>query len=82
MSDHSHLTRDIQPMPDDVREALEQRGLTADYEARPAYQRNDYLAWIARAKRPETRRKRLEQMLDELARGGVYMNMPHHPSAG
>lgn len=69
-------------MPDDVREALEQRGLMAEYEARPAYQRNDYLGWMARAKREATRRKRLEQMLDELARGGVYMNMPHRPAAG
>jgi uncharacterized protein YdeI (YjbR/CyaY-like superfamily) len=69
-------------MPDDVREVLEQRGLMAEYEARPAYQRNDYLGWMARAKREATRRKRLEQMLDELARGDVYMNMPHRPAAG
>jgi uncharacterized protein YdeI (YjbR/CyaY-like superfamily) len=68
-------------MPTDVREALEQRGLMGEYEARPAYQRNDYLGWLAGAKRSETRQKRLEQMLDELARGGVYMNMPHRPSA-
>ncbi len=51
------------------------------YEARPAYQRNDYLGWITRAKRPETRSKRLHQMLDELAQGGVYMGMRHNPSA-
>jgi len=76
-----NLKRPLQPMPDDVRLALEQRGLVAAYEARPAYQRNDYLAWIALAKRPDTRAKRVEQMLDELARGGVYMNMPHRPSA-
>ncbi|HWO71967.1 MAG TPA: YdeI/OmpD-associated family protein [Dehalococcoidia bacterium] len=76
-----NLKRPLQPMPDDVRLALEQRGLVAAYEARPAYQRNDYLGWIALAKRPETRAKRIDQMLDELARGGVYMNMPHRPSA-
>jgi uncharacterized protein YdeI (YjbR/CyaY-like superfamily) len=51
------------------------------YEARPAYQRNDYLGWFTRAKLPETRRKRIDQMLDELAQGGVYMGMRHHPSA-
>jgi uncharacterized protein YdeI (YjbR/CyaY-like superfamily) len=78
---NSNLSRELQPMPDDIRQALERRALTAAYEARPAYQRNDYLAWIARAKRETTRTKRLEQMLDELARGGVYMNMPHRPSA-
>ena len=67
-------------MPDDVRKALIQRGLMAEYEARPAYQRNDYLAWLARARREPTRQKRLQQMLEELAAGGVYMNMPHRPS--
>lgn len=69
------LTRDLHPMPDEVRAALESRGLVAAYESRPAYQRNDYLGWIARAKRPETRERRLRQMLDELERGDVYMNM-------
>ena len=53
---------------------------SADYEARPFYQRNDYLAWIARAKREETRERRLAQMLDELEQGGVYMKMAHVPS--
>lgn len=62
-------------MPDAVRAALKQRGLTAAYDARPAYQRNDYLGWIAQAKREATRAKRLAQMLDELERGDVYMNM-------
>lgn len=69
------LARDINPMPDHIRRELQARGLTDAYRARPAYQRNDYLGWIARARREETRRKRLDQMLDELARGGVYMKM-------
>ena len=67
-------------MPDDVRDELEAAGLVDAYAARPFYQRNDYLAWIARAKRPETRQSRLAQMLDELARGGIYMKMDHPPS--
>ena len=62
-------------MPESVRAALKKRGLTAAYEARPDYQRNDYLGWIAEAKHEETKVKRLAQMLDELERGGVYMNM-------
>jgi len=45
------------------------------YEERPAYQQNDYLSWISRAKREETKMKRLNQMLDELERGDVYMKM-------
>jgi uncharacterized protein YdeI (YjbR/CyaY-like superfamily) len=67
-------------MPEDVRSELEERGLIGDYEARPFYQRNDYLGWIGRAKRPETREKRIVQMLDELERGGVYMKMDHPAS--
>ncbi len=72
--------RDRHPMPEFVRAALEDRDLLGEYDARPAYQRNDYLGWIARAKRPETIMKRLEQMLEELVVGGVYMGMDHPPS--
>lgn len=71
----SPLTRTRYEMPAYIREALESRGLLDAYNARPDYQKNDYLGWIGRAKRPETTEKRLNQMLDELERGGVYMNM-------
>jgi uncharacterized protein YdeI (YjbR/CyaY-like superfamily) len=67
-------------MPDDVRRALTESGLHADYDDRPAYQRNDYIGWIERSKRPSTRQKRTNQMLDELRTGGVYMGMVHAPS--
>jgi uncharacterized protein YdeI (YjbR/CyaY-like superfamily) len=49
------------------------------YRERPEYQQNDYLGWIARAKREETKDKRLAQMLDELEKGGVYMGMKWRP---
>lgn len=78
-ADSSRLTRDLQPMPDDVRAALEAHSVLDAYYARPAYQQNDYLGWMARAKRPETRTKRLNVMLEELARGDVYMNMRWNP---
>lgn len=68
-------------MPDDVAQALMDSGLRDAYDERPAYQRNDYLGWIARAARPETRARRVAQMLDELQKGGVYMGMVHAPSA-
>ena len=45
------LKRAIHEMPDDVRAAIEERGLMEAYRARPAYQQNDYLGWITRAKR-------------------------------
>jgi uncharacterized protein YdeI (YjbR/CyaY-like superfamily) len=62
-------------MPREVAEALTEAGLWDAYRARPPYQRNDYIGWITGAKRDETRRKRLEQMLEELQAGGRYMNM-------
>ena len=68
-------------MPDDVYQALVDEGLTEAYEDRPAYQQNDYVGWISRAKKAETRHKRLDQMIDELKNGGVYMKMDHPPSA-
>jgi uncharacterized protein YdeI (YjbR/CyaY-like superfamily) len=74
-SEASRLKRTIQEMPDFVAEALRARNLEGAYEARPPYQRNDYLGWIARAKTEATRRKRLEQMLRELEGGTLYMNM-------
>ncbi len=68
-------------MPEDIRRLLIEAELVDAYCERPYYQRNDYLGWIGRAKRPETRQKRIDQMLDELRRGGVYMKMEHPPSA-
>lgn len=67
-------------MPKYIESRLASSGVMDDYLARPFYQRNDYLGWIARAKRPETRSKRIAQMIDELRRGGVYMKMEHPPS--
>ncbi len=66
-------------MPESVEKALNQRGLMEAYRQRPAYQQNDYLGWINRAKRPATKQKRLEQMLDELERGNAYMKMEYRP---
>jgi hypothetical protein len=73
------LRRPLQAMPAFVRRALQERGLLAQYRQRPAYQRNDYLGWIGRAKLEGTRRKRLDQMLAELAAGDRYMKMAWRP---
>ena len=68
--------RERYPMPDAVRDALAAEGLDDAYGARPPYQRNDYLGWIASAKREATRARRLRRMLAELAEGRTYMGMP------
>jgi hypothetical protein len=69
------LKRIENEMPDFVRDALIARGLMDAYNARPLYQKNDYLGWIIRAKLDATKQKRLNQMLDELDCGGIYMKM-------
>ena len=67
-------------MPRFIRDALGEADLMAAYRDRPPYQQNDYIG-ITRAKRPETKEKRLAQMLDELAQGDRYMMMPYRAKA-
>ena len=75
------MSRQRYLMSDDVKQALEQAGVMPDYLERPDYQQNDYIGWIIRAKRDETRSKRIAQMLAELKQGGIYMKMKHPASA-
>ena len=67
-------------MPADIQRTLAKRRLMAAYRARPAYQQNDYIGWITRAWRDDTRQKRLARMLHELADGGLYRGTAHRPS--
>lgn len=76
------MRRPEHPMPEFVARALDAQDLRACYDARPWYQRNDYIGWINAAKREETKVRRLEQMLDELRTGDVYMKMAWRPRRG
>lgn len=71
------LTRTRHSMPGYIGEALAGRNLMEAYRARPDYQQNDYIGTlrVTRAKREETKQKRLSQMLEELESGKLYMNM-------
>ena len=80
-TDFSRLSRPVHPMPDYVKKALLQRGLLSGYRSRPPYQQNDYIGWINRVKKQQTKQNRLNQMLDELEQGDVYMKMPYRPRA-
>ena len=75
MSPALRLLRQREAMPDFVGVALDESGLRDKYNARPPYQRNDYLLWINKVKRDETKQKHLSQMLDQLEAGNVYMGM-------
>ena len=78
--DFSNLTRKIQPLPSYIEKALNDNDVFDDYVKRPAYQQNDYISWIERAKREDTKNKRLAQMIEELKVGGIYMKMEHKSS--
>ncbi|MEO6656470.1 MAG: YdeI/OmpD-associated family protein [Pyrinomonadaceae bacterium] len=71
--------RERHPMPDVILNALETVNLSEAYQSRPTYQQNDYIGWIISAKRKETQKARLTQMLDELRRGDIYMKMAYKP---
>lgn len=73
--DASRLTRPVHEIPGDVADALDRDALWEQYRARPPYQQNDYIGWITRGKREETRAKRLGVMLEELRAGDRYMGM-------
>jgi uncharacterized protein YdeI (YjbR/CyaY-like superfamily) len=75
----SRLKRPRYPMPHHIRKVLAEFELMDAYRSRPPYQQNDYIGWITRAKKDETREKRLKQMLEELRRGNVYMKMAYKP---
>jgi uncharacterized protein YdeI (YjbR/CyaY-like superfamily) len=66
-------------MPKFVCDALVETDLVDAYDERPADQQNDYIGWIMRAKRADTRDRRLIQMLDELGTGDRYMNVSYTP---
>lgn len=68
-----------QPMPGNIKAALQKRKLLEAFDARPAYQRDEYLKWVALAAGPAAKQKRLDQMLDELEKGGLFKGEPWTP---
>lgn len=70
-----------QPMPGNVKGALAKRKLMDAYRDRPQYQQDDYLKWIALAAGPTQKQARIDQMLDELEKGGVFKGEPWTPPA-
>ncbi len=78
-TDYSKLKRPRHPIPQFVMNALVANKLRDVYFERPAYQQNDYIGWITQAKQEKTKKKRLDQMLDELSGGRLYMKMKYQP---
>lgn len=68
------LARDVAPrtvaVPPELAAALAERpGLAARFEALAYTHRKEFARWVADAKRPETRRRRVAQTLEKLTEG-------------
>ena len=81
MARSSHPNNSPQPLPGNVRGALAKKNLMDAFRARPDYQQNGYLKWIATAAGPAAKQQRLDQMLDELQQGGRFQGEPWTPPA-
>jgi len=46
-------------MPEYIKQASEINGVVSDYESRPAYQQNDYIGWIERAKKQKSKKLKI-----------------------
>jgi len=60
----------------DVEKRLVKENLMFSYRSRYPYQCNDYLGWILKTKGPETRERRIAQMIEELRRGEQILRAP------
>ncbi|HEY1557651.1 MAG TPA: YdeI/OmpD-associated family protein [Kofleriaceae bacterium] len=81
MARSSHPNKSTQPMPGNVSGALAKKNLMDAFRARPDYQQNGYLKWIATAAGPAAKQQRLDQMLDELQQGGLFQGESWTPPA-
>ncbi len=63
------MTRDQDTVPADVRAALaHDRQAERIFDGLPASHRREYLEWVLDAKKPETRARRVEGMIERLTR--------------
>lgn len=72
------VPRSQKPLSDCLKARLIQEGQLENYNTRPRYQRTDYISWIEKAVRTETREKRISQMIEELRNGDAYMGMVYN----
>lgn len=64
------------PVPAPIRARLKKEGLWPRFEVLVFSYRRGYMGWITGAKLAATQAQRIQQMLDELRGGKVYMKMP------
>jgi len=72
------ITRPEKELPEGLLAKLISNDLLEVYNKRPRYQRTDYISWIEKAVRAETKEKRTAQMIEELKNGDAYMGMAYN----
>lgn len=56
-------------VPKDLKQALQQAGLYERFEAQTYTMRKEYIVWVEDAKKEETRKRRIEKALSNIAKG-------------
>ena len=79
LEEEKKLSRPVYPLPDFIEDALKENKVEHLYMRRPAYQKNDYIGWIGKARTEKTLIKRLDRMLEELKDGKKYMKTEYNP---
>jgi uncharacterized protein YdeI (YjbR/CyaY-like superfamily) len=59
---------DVSSVPDDLVQALEENDAWIAFENWPASQKKQYLYWLESAKKPETREKRIQAIVEKAKR--------------
>jgi uncharacterized protein YdeI (YjbR/CyaY-like superfamily) len=68
--DEAYTAHEPPPLPDDLRDALEADGVAWDvFEGWAASYRLNYIHWVEDAKREETRRRRIAQVVERARKG-------------
>ena len=62
-------------LPDWYKKVLQKEKLLEKYESQIYTYRKGYLQWIEGAKQPQTKEKRINQMISEVRGGKIYMGM-------
>ena len=59
-------------VPPELDEALERAGIKAKFTALAYTHRKEYAEWVAGAKKPETRARRIEKAVERIAEGKIF----------
>jgi hypothetical protein len=79
MSRSSHPNEVVPPIPGTVQSALAKKHLVDAFQARPDYQRRDYLKAIEHAFGTAAKQKLIDQLVADLEHGKQFQGKPWEP---